>query len=79
MTFSEECEELAVCPWCKDRPMLCSDGLEDYWVACRNYALPSEHTCPVAPVARSSHETLKVPAPRWSREEAIRKWNGWGK
>jgi hypothetical protein len=73
-----ECEELIPCPWCGDQPVLCDDGLGRIWVECVNLALPSDsgRTCPVCPVARSDKETLRLPAPRWTRAEAIAKWNG---
>ena len=76
MHREEECAELVPCPWCKDAPVLCSDGFGDHWVACSNYSLPSAngHVCPVCPLAKASKETLK-PNALWSREEAIRKWN----
>jgi hypothetical protein len=76
MHREESCSELEPCPWCKDYPVLCSDGLGDHWVRCQNAGLPSEsgHTCPVCPVARAHKETLKTRA-MWTREEAINKWN----
>jgi hypothetical protein len=77
MHREEKCPDLIPCPWCKDAPVLCSDGLGDNWVECSNKALPSAsgHSCPVCPVARADKETLKSGV-AWTREQAIEKWNG---
>ncbi len=80
MYLEESCSELEPCPWCKDDPILCSDGFCNYWVECQNSSLPSEsgRTCPVCPRAWATKETLKVGAV-WTREQAIEKWNSLAK
>jgi hypothetical protein len=79
MHREKHCDELIPCPWCKDAPVLCDDGLGNHWVSCLNAALPSDsgRTCPVCPVARADKETLRSRA-IWTREQAIVKWNSMG-
>ena len=79
--IQRDCDDLEPCPWCGDKPVLCSDGVGgswNHWVECRNRSLSSESrkTCPVCPVARADKETLSSGV-SWMREKAIEKWNSW--